>query len=86
MKKKKDLYIYTLIFLAICMGIIEIFLNLQGQELSESTQSVWGLVFVMLSILWTYYDADRSHFKRPFDFGFLIYVFWPIAFPWYLIN
>jgi len=82
----KNLYIYTLIFFASCMGVIEVLLNLQEKEVSDYTQSMWGLVFVILSILWAYYDADRSDFEKPFDFGFLIYVFWPVAFPWYLVK
>ena len=86
MKKNKDLYIYPLIALSICMGIIEVLMNLQGKEVSESTQLVWGIVFVMLSILWAYYDADRIDFEKPLDFGFLVYVFWPVAFPWYLVK
>ena len=68
------------------MGVIEVLLILQGKEVSESTLSAWGLVSVILSILWAYYDADRNDFKKPFDFGFLVYVFWPVAFPWYLVK
>jgi len=85
-KMNKNLYIYTLIFLAFCMGVIEVLLNLQGKEVLESTQSAWATVFVILSILWAYYDADKSDFEKPFDFGFLVYIFWPIAFPWYLVK
>ena len=86
MKQNNSLYIYALIVLSICLGIIEVLFNLQGEEVSESTQSIWGVVFLLLSILWAYYDADRSDFEKPFDFGFLVYVFWPIAFPWYLVK
>jgi len=86
MKRNKNLYIYALVVLSICLGIIEVLLNLQGKEVSESTQSIWGVVFFLLSILWAYYDADRSDFEKPFDFGFLVYVFWPVAFPWYLVK
>ncbi len=82
----KNLYIYTLIAIAICMGILEVLLNLQEKEVSRSTQNIWGFIFVLLSILWAYYDAEREDFERPFDFGFLVYVFWPIAFPWYLFK
>jgi|GEM_PF-1615729 len=84
MTKNKDLYLYTLIGLAFCMGIIEVMLNLEGNMVSDSTQNVWGIAFALLSIHWVYYDADRADFNKPFDFGFLVYVFWPIAFPWYL--
>jgi hypothetical protein len=85
MKNNKNIFIYAIIAFAICMTIIEILLNLQSKEVSATSQSVWGTVFLLLSILWVYYDADRKDFNKPFDFGFLVYVFWPIALPWYLI-
>ena len=43
-------------------------------------------MFFMSTIFWAYYDAGRKDFKKPFDFGFFIYVFWQVAFPWYLIK
>ena len=55
-------------------------------EVSQTTNSIWGGIFILLTILWVYYDADRPDFKKPFDFGFLVYIFWPIALPWYLIT
>lgn len=86
MKKSNNLYVFALIFLAICVSTIEILLNLQGKEVSGFTQSMWGFVFVALTILWAYYDVETEDFIKPFDFGFLIYIFWPIAFPWYLLK
>ncbi len=79
-------FIYTLIALSGCMTIIEVLLNLQGKEISLSTQSTWSIVSFFLTILWVYYDANREDFDKPFDFGFLVYIFWPIALPWYLIT
>jgi hypothetical protein len=86
MKRNKNIYIYTLIILAFCKSIIEILLNLKEMEVSQTTNTIWGGIFILLSILWVYYDADRPDFKKPFDFGFIVYVFWPIALPWYLIT
>jgi len=73
-------------FLSFCMGFIEVRLNLQEEVVSDATQTLWAGVFVLLSIFWAYYDAEREDFDKPFDFGFLVYVFWPVAFPWYLIK
>lgn len=86
MKGNKNMYLYALIILCICMSGLEVILNLQNKVVSDSTQSIWGAVALILSILWAYYDADRKDFEKPFDFGFLVYLFWPIAFPWYLIT
>ena len=85
MNQNKNLYVYALILLAAFMCAIEVLLNLQEKEVSDSTQFAWGAVFLILSILWANSDADRKDFYKPFDFGFLVYVFWPVAFPWYLV-
>jgi len=86
MKKNKIIYIYTMIGLSICLTIIEILLNSQGKEVSNSTALLWSLIFIVLSILWANSDIDSTDLEKPFDFGFLIYILWPIAFPWYLIK
>ena len=86
MKNNTNLYIYLLCFVSFCLGVLEVAVNLLGKEVSASTNSVWGVVFFITTILWAYYDADKSDFVKPFDFGLFIYVFWPVAFPWYLIK
>lgn len=68
------------------MGIVEVVVNLNEEFVSNSTQTLWGLVFLLLSILWANIDANRNSFEKPFDFGFLVYIFWPIALPWYLYT
>jgi len=86
MSKNKNLYVYTLIGLAVCMGTVEVLLNLQDKVVSDSTQTIWGFVCLVLTILWAYFDADRPDFEKPYDFGLFAYVFWPIALPWYLFT
>lgn len=68
------------------VGVLEVFLIIKGKEISASTEAIWGAIFLFLTIYWAYYDAERDDFEKPFDFGFFIYVFWYVAFPWYLIK
>lgn len=86
MEKNKHLYIYTLIVFFLCLGVVQVLLNLKGQEISKSTETLWGIIFIILTIFWVYCDAGRSDFEKPFDFGFLVYIFWPVALPWYLVS
>ena len=86
MKQRNDLYLYTLLVLAFGMTLVEIVVNLAGEVVSVYTQSLYGGVSLLLSILWAYNDAKRAGIHRPIDFGFFIYFFWPIALPWYLIR
>ncbi len=86
MTSKKNLYLLTLILLAFGVGVIEVMLNSKGEVVSDTTQTFWGFIFFILSILWAMADANDNDFKKPFDFDFLMYLFWPIAFPYYLFS
>jgi hypothetical protein len=66
--------------------LIEVILNLKGEAISLTTETTWGLIFIFLSILWVNCDADWNEFEKPFDFGFIVYVLWPVALPWYLVH
>ena len=68
------------------MGVLEVAANLKGEILSESTQRLWSIVFVILSIIWAYNDSTTKKFHKPFDFSFIAYILWPVVFPWYLIS
>lgn len=81
----QNLMIYILLLLFLCMSALEIIVNLQGETVSDTTQSIWGFVFIILSILWAYADSKQKSFHKPYEFGFLAYALWPIVFPWYLI-
>lgn len=83
---KKNILISTLILLAIGMGIVEVILNSRGEFVSDSTQYLWGIIFCIVTIIWVMADSETNNFDKPFDFGFLMYVFWPIALPYYLIS
>ena len=86
MKKVSSFSILILLILSALLCIVEVMLNIQEKELSASTRVTWDAIFIILTIFWAYYDAERKDFDRPFDFGLFIYVFWPVAFPWYLIK
>lgn len=82
----KNLYIVILVLISLGMGVVEVAMNGRGEVVSDTTQWLWGLVFIVLSILWAVDDAQSSHFEKPFDFDFLMYIFWPLAFPYYLLS
>lgn len=86
MDQSRKPVIYALITLSISMGALEVILNLNDDGISDTTRSLWGFIFIVLSIMWAYADARQRNFHKPFDFGFLAYVLWPIVFPWYLVT
>ena len=80
------LTIIAMLVMSLVLCVLEILLNLQEKFISESTEVAWSIIFFISSIYWAYYDADREDFEKPFDFGFFVYVFWWVLFPWYLIK
>ncbi len=86
MRKNKSLYIYILLVLALCMSLMEVSFTLQAQQVSDTTRIIWGFVFLISSVLWVANDVKGRNFPRPFEFSFLMYIFWPIALPWYLMK
>lgn len=86
MKQSQKIIIYALIALSIGMSVLAVIASVKDSEISDVTQSIWSLAFVFLVIMWVYGDAKDRKFHKPFDFGFIVYVFWPILFPWYLAT
>ena len=86
MNQPRGLITYGLLALSLGMGALEVMLNIRGEVVSDSTQSIWGFVFVVLSIMWAYADSKQRQFHKPFEFGFVAYVLWPLVFPWYLVT
>ncbi|MCP5306767.1 MAG: hypothetical protein H6953_15095 [Chromatiaceae bacterium] len=76
----------ALLILSLGVGWLEVAATLQSDSVSESAIRIWHLVFVILSVMWVYADSKKQEFERPFEFGFIVYVLWPIVFPWYLVT
>lgn len=81
----KNLIVFALTLLSLALAVVELMLNSGGESVSMATEVLWSLIFIMLTILWAEVDSRLTHFEKPFDFDFLMYIFWPVAFPYYLI-
>lgn len=82
----KSLYLYALLVLAVGMAVVEIVAGLDGVEASSGTQLLYGIIVLVLTALWASEDSKHTGFDKPFEFGFLIYIFWPVLLPWYLYS
>ena len=83
---KKNLTLFALLLMACAITVVEVVLNSKGEVVSDVTQTFWGLSSLILTIIWAMADSESNDFERPFDFGFLMYMFWPIALPYYLCK
>lgn len=85
MNKSKYIFL-ALLLLAFVMFAAEVFLNLREEFVSDRVQTIWILAFGLLTTLWARYDSKGENIDKPFQFSYLIYFFWPVAFPWYLLK
>ena len=82
----KSVYLVVLLVLAIVMTLVECLAAIKGEEVSNGTHLLWCIISLALTAFWAMEDSKTSQFEKPFDFGFLIYMFWPVLFPWYLYK
>ena len=68
------------------MAAVEILSALKGFEAESSTHLLWSITFLILTIFWVIEDSKMNNFEQPFEFCFLLYILWPVTFPWYLIS
>ena len=78
---KNNSYILALCFTSVAMAAIEVMFNSQGEVVSDATQSLWALSCVLITVFWVLADAKTQRFEKPFEFGFLMYILWPLSLP-----
>lgn len=71
----KSVYLYVLFVLALGMALVECLAGLKGEEVSNGTHLLWGLIFLVLTALWANEDSKTIEFEKPFELGFEIYIF-----------
>jgi hypothetical protein len=75
------------ILLSIAFGIYEAVLFSVDYEVTEQLQVVWEVVALLLVIFWVELDSrEHKEIYRPFEFGFLLLIFWIVYLPYYLYR
>ncbi len=82
----KNYIIITLIVLATLNSLVEIIVNLKEEVVSDQANFLWALIFLVLISMWAQRDALDSKKQYPFEYGYLIYILWPILLPYHLIS
>jgi hypothetical protein len=83
---RSGLVLAVLIFLMLAEGAYEAVAFSHGHFVSDSFQAVWGLVFTLLLVFWIDRDRRRFNVYHPFEFGFLVFLFWIPYLPYYLVR
>lgn len=77
----------ALIGLSVAVGCYEAVLFGIGHVAGAPFQAIWSFVFLLLLVVWVDLDCqERKSVYRPFEFGFLVFVFWLPYLPYYLLR
>lgn len=76
-----------LALLSLAVGAYEAALFSVGRFAGLPFQATWSLVFLVLLVLWVDLDCrERKNIYRPYEFGFLVFLFWLPYLPYYLLR
>lgn len=87
MALKSKILLLTLAILSFVVGTYEAALYATGRSVGAPFQAIWSVVFLVLLVLWVDQDCrERKNIYRPFEFGFLVFLFWLPYLPYYLLR
>lgn len=87
MEREKKILAGFLVLMSVLVGCYELCLFISGLENPGAVTGTWKILFVILLIIWVDLDSrPRPDIYRPFEFGFLIFIFWPVYIPYYLVK
>lgn len=77
----------SLVLLSLLVGGYEAALFSVGRSAALPFRVTWSLIFLVLLVLWVDLDCrERKNIYRPFEFGFLVFLFWLPYLPYYLLR
>ena len=80
-------YILTVLILISCLySFGQIVLNLNNEIVSDSTDTLWYLIFSVIVAVWVNKEPEKVKFEAPFEFGAFVYFAWPLILPYYLVK
>jgi hypothetical protein len=86
MEKIPKYIVLTLIIASALLSIKQFRLGTEASEFADGLSAIWTLIFSVLVGVWTERDNSGARFSKPFEFGFFVYLFWPLILPYYLFK
>jgi hypothetical protein len=85
LRSRTVLFVYVV--LSVAVGVYEAVLFKFGRESGLAFEVTWSVVALMLVIFWVELDCrEHKEIYRPFEFGFLLLIFWLLYLPYYLFR
>ncbi|MDH5325472.1 MAG: hypothetical protein OEZ68_15265 [Gammaproteobacteria bacterium] len=87
MKNNSKFILSALILFSVVMGVYELVLFSKEMEVSRSLSFIWAFVFLVFVALWVSEDSKAfPEIYRPFDYGYLVFLFYILYLPYYLVK
>jgi len=73
--------------LSLLVGVADAYLYYRGAGSEIGMSLAWAVLLSTLVAMWI--EADSRRYRavyRPFEFGFLLFLVWPVYLPYYLLR
>mgnify|MGYP000099465131 CR=1 FL=1 len=74
----------TIIAICLVFSTQQFYMGLHETESPDSLYNFWAVIFTVLIAWWC--DKDREGKSWPFEFGYFVFIFWPVILPFYLFK
>ena len=78
--------VLILLFLSCLYSLGKVVLNMNYEVVSDSTDTIWYIVFSVMVAVWVNKEPRKTNFNAPFEFGAFVYFAWPFILPYYLVK
>jgi len=84
MKKIENYIVLSIVFLSCLFTLQQFYMGFKETESPDSIYNLWALIFMVLIATWCQKDAQGKNW--PFEYGYFVFLFWPVVLPYYLIK
>ncbi|RDE19549.1 hypothetical protein DV711_11710 [Motiliproteus coralliicola] len=84
MEKAPKYLAITIIGLSLIFAAQQFYMGLHEIESTDSIYTLWMCLFTVLIAMWC--DRDKTGKGWPYEYGFFMFIFWPLVLPYYLAK
>lgn len=84
--KNQNVTIIAIVATSVLYASLEIVAALKGRDTSSATGLLWAGIFALAIALWTSNDAKRRSLYKPYEYSYLVFLFWPFVLPYHLVR
>ena len=85
-EKHQKLIVVGVFLVSVLYAGVEVLAALEEQATSGGTSFLWSILFAVVMALWTSNDAKTRGLYKPYEYSYLVFLFWPFVLPYHLIK